>query len=189
MLEIQEEPIVSSKIVDETIYIPRHRLDVGEMADLALRKSWRKVLIYAILLSGLVGFIIYNIVAPAFGLSVQMVVTVSIFFALIVAAASIRGTRETVTKQAQSLAFEDRTIYFNHRSITVEYAGGMSTTVPWTCFLKAEWGPNLLLMYITGFQYVTIPRRVLDERIENQIKRELDTAKQQKGLLAPPPLT
>lgn len=183
------ERVVSSITVDETIYIPRHRLDVGEMANLALRKSWKRVLLYAIMMAGLLGFINYNFIAPALGFNDVTVVLVSVFIALLIGTAAVRGTRETVTKQAQSMAFEDRTIYFNHRAITVEYAGGMSTTVPWACFVKAEWMPNLLLMYITGAQYVTIPRRVLDERIEYEIRRELDIAKQQKGLLAPPPLS
>jgi hypothetical protein len=174
--------------VDDTIYIPRHRLDVGEMADLAFRKGWRRVVLYAVLVSGLLGFINYNFFAPAFGLSVPIVVSISVLIALLTILQSRRTTKGILSKQAQSLAFEDRTIHFNRRSITVDYAGGATSTFPWTCFVKAEWGPEMLLIYITGIQYVTIPRRYLDSNSETAIKNALDTAKQQKGLLAPPPL-
>ena len=175
--------------MDDTIYIPRHRLDVGEMTNLALRKGWRRVLIYSLLVSGFLGMLNYNFFAPAFGLSVPAVVLISVLIGLLTVFQSYRATKSLLSKQAQSFAFGDRTIHFNQRSITVDHANGATSTFPWACLVKAEWLPELLLIYVTGIQYITIPRRYLDDKIENAIKQALVTVKQQQGLLPPPQLS
>ena len=155
------------------------------MAELAFKKALPRVIYFGLMAGALAGLAFYALYRSE-GFSPLMALGFGAFIVLAAAAGSQKRMRLFMKDPAQSFAFDDRTIYFDRESLHVDYSRGARSSFPWVCVLRAEWGNDFLLLYLTSTQYVTIPRRVIDGRAEEAIKEALQQARLQMGMGAPP---
>lgn len=172
--------------MDETIYIPRHRLDLEEMVALSVKKGFKRLFVLSFLYGYSVACTLYELFFRDSPTGVPMAALIGLGVALLFGIMTTSNYRKVYARPGQRLLFEDRTIVLEPAGIKVDYANGATSSFPWSIILREEWQRDLLLLYIADATYIIIPRRLLTVPIEDAVKAALQRVREARGIAAPP---
>lgn len=162
----------------EPIYIPRHRIDVHEMAKLTFSTTLRRFIIVAVFKGIVAGSLCYFILQflDEMGIRAAIGIGAGVLAAALSLAVAPAQLAKLYSKPNQAIAFSDRTLVIEETGLRVEYTVGMLSFFPWRVFIRVRWLSKFLLLYITDYQYITIPRQLLGERTEEIMRGLLGKA-------------
>ena len=152
----------------DPIYLPTHRIDLGQLVNWTYAAGWKRLLLLYICIGFLFTMLFY---AP-----IRFDLPTAVLYAFLLCAAMLITGRLRIPSVYKSPGRNQillpRTMVLDSNGFQLAYQNGVSTRVPWNVISKKSWSKDFLALY-SPFGPILVPRGILTSEVTQFIENSL----------------